>query len=75
MLMEVKMSMTPMEEARLKELLKIAVNEVFEERKDLIRDLLEEALEDMALSRAIDEGARSEAASRDDVFNALEGRQ
>jgi hypothetical protein len=34
--------------------------------------VLEEALEDIALARAIDEGEQSELVARDEVFKALE---
>jgi len=73
MLMEVDMALTPLEEVRLKDLLKTAIIEVFEERKDLLRDVLQEALEDMALARAIEEGAGGVTVSRDEVFAVLEG--
>ena len=66
------MSTTSIDEAKLKELLKAAIVEILEERKDLVRELLEEALEDIALARAIEEGDQSELASRDGVFKALE---
>lgn len=65
------MSSTLIDEAQLKEALKSAIVEILEERKDLVREVLEEALEDIALSRAIEEGEQSEPASRDKVFNAL----
>lgn len=67
------MALTPLEEVRLKDLLKTAIIEVFEERKDLLRDVLQEALEDMALARAIEEGAGGVTVSRDEVFAVLEG--
>lgn len=48
--------------------------EILEERKDLVREVLEEALEDIALARAIEEGEQSGLVTRDEVFNALESR-
>ena len=60
------------EEGRLKELLKTAIVEVFEERRDLVLDLFEEALEDVALSHAIEEGEQSPMASREEVFKLFE---
>ncbi len=62
-----------MNEAQLKEILKEAIVEVFEERRDLIGDLIEEALEDVALARAIEKGEDSEFVGRDEVFKILEG--
>jgi hypothetical protein len=66
------MSSTIIDEAKLKEALKSAIVEILEERKDLVREVLEEALEDIALARAIEEGEQSKLVTRDEVFNALE---
>ena len=66
------MSTTIIDEAKLKEALKAAIVEILEERKDLVREVLEEALEDIALTRAIEEGEQGELVTRDEVFNALE---
>ena len=60
------------DEAKLKQALKSAIVEILEERKDLVREVLEEALEDIALARAIEEGDQSELVTRDEVFGALE---
>ena len=56
-------------EDRLKEVLKAAVVEVLEERGDLVREIVEEAMEDLALARAIHEGEGSEVVSRDQIFS------
>jgi hypothetical protein len=66
------MATTLIDEAKLKEALKSAILEILEERKDLVREVLEEALEDIALARAIGEGEQSELVTRDEVFKALE---
>ena len=50
---------TNFSEGELKQALKAALIEVVEERGDLIRDLFEEALEDIALTRAIEEGNKT----------------
>ena len=57
------MTTATLDEAKLKDLLKSAIVEVLEERKDLIRDLIEEAIEDIALVHATKEGKLS---GRDD---------
>jgi hypothetical protein len=62
-------------QAQLKELLEAAIVEVLEERRDLISDLIEEALEDLALARAIEEGESTDIVSRDEVFKLLEGQE
>lgn len=59
---------------QLKQLIKTALVEVFEERRDLLHDALEEALEDIALTRAIDEGTDTETIEQEEVFNILEGK-
>ncbi len=58
------------DEAKLKELLKSAVLEVIEERRDLVKEIVEEAIEEMALTRAINEGLATEATSR---FHPIKG--
>lgn len=63
------------DEAKLKEVLKAAIAEVLEEQRDLVRDAVAEAIEDLGLIRAIEEGARSEAASREEVFDVLQKRR
>ena len=66
------MATSLVDEERLKELLKAAIVEVLEERRDLVLDLFEEALEDVALARAIEEGESSLTVSREEVFQVLE---
>lgn len=61
-------------EQQLKEVVKTAIVEVLEERSELIRNIVEEALEDIGMSKAIQEGEASELATRDEVFNLLEDR-
>ena len=52
------------EEERVKDLLKQAMLEVFQERQDLIYDLVAEVIEDLALVRAIKEGEATETISK-----------
>jgi hypothetical protein len=58
---------------QLKALIKAAVTEVLEERRDLLHQAVEEALEDVALARAIEEGESTELIAREEVFKLLEG--
>ena len=62
------------EESRLKEIIKLALIEIFEERKNLFYELIAEALEDIALVNAIKEGEVTESVSREEVFSILEGK-
>lgn len=57
----------------LKDALKAAFIEVMQERPDLMRDVLEETLEAIALTRAIKEGEGSGDVSREEVFALLGG--
>jgi hypothetical protein len=66
---------TSIDEAKLKDLLKSAVAEVLEERREFVEEIIEEAMEDVALARAIDEGVRTDAVSRQEVFTILEAAQ
>lgn len=54
------MSTATFDEERLKDLLKSALVEALEENRRLVQDIVEEALEDIALARAIDQGLNSE---------------
>ena len=65
----------PLDEAKLKQLLKAAVVEVLEERRDLVSEALADAVEDLGMVRAIAEGVRSESVTRDEVFRILRKRR
>jgi hypothetical protein len=58
-------------EAKLKKLVKAAVVEALEERDDLVREAVAEAVEDIGMIRAIQQGARSKLLSRNQVFRIL----
>lgn len=55
-------------ESQLKDAMKAAIVELLEERSDLLRDVLAEAIEDIALARAIQEGEGSGLVPREEVF-------
>jgi hypothetical protein len=63
---------TSIDEAKLKDLLKVALVEALYEHRDLVKDIVEEAMEDIALTRAIDEGLLSESVPREDVLAIVE---
>ena len=56
----------------LKEVVKSALIEILQERRDLVRELLDEVFEDIAFSRAIEEGEATTSVSREQVFEQLE---
>jgi hypothetical protein len=69
--MEEHMAMTLSDETRLKALLKEALVEVLEQRREWFSTLLTEALEDIALVQAIKEGETTDIVSRDEIFDLL----
>lgn len=58
----------------LKEIFKQAIIEAIEEKKDVVHDLLVDAMEDMAMIHAIQQGEKTGSASRNEVFDILEGK-
>lgn len=66
------MAQLSLSEEQLKDVMKAAILEIFQERRDLFQDLIVEALEDIALIKAIDEGKDSEPVSRETIFAILE---
>ena len=65
---------TSINQDQLKDLIKAAVAEVLDERRDLLHEVVEEALEDVALVRAIEEGESTELIERKEIFNIIEGK-
>ena len=61
-----------MDEERIKKLFKEALMELFEERKELLHELLAETLEDIALARAIKAGEGTVPVSKHEVLKLLE---
>ena len=59
------------DENRLKALVKSAMIELLQERRELVQDAVEEALEDIALARAIEEGRNTPEVSREEIFRVL----
>ena len=66
------MPQTTLDEAQIKELFKQALVELLQERKDLLRELIAEVLDDLALLRAIKEGEDTETVGKEDVLRVLE---
>jgi hypothetical protein len=63
--------MTAVEQRRLKGMLKNAVTEVLQERRDLLRDAIRECFEDVSMLRAIQAGEKAPLVSREKVFRKL----
>lgn len=60
------------DETQLKTVIKGAMWELVQEKREEFSDLFSEIFEDMALVRAIRKGEASEPASRDEVFAILD---
>lgn len=66
------MAVSAIDETRLKALLKEALAEVLEQRREWFSELVVEALEESAFVQAIKEGENSEVVSREEIFALLE---
>jgi hypothetical protein len=65
---------TLIDDGKLKQLLKEAFMEAFEEKRNIIHDVIVEAMEDIALVRAIQEGESSGTVAKKEIYDILEGR-
>ncbi|MFH0795099.1 MAG: hypothetical protein V2A74_13825 [bacterium] len=61
----------PLQDRRFKQLFKEALTETLEENRGLFSDLFAEAIEEVALTRAIEEGQRTRNVSRKSVMKLL----
>jgi hypothetical protein len=66
------MTLLSADELRLKGLLKEALVEVLEQRREWFSLVVAEALEDLALMRAIKEGLQTETVERSTIMSLLE---
>ena len=66
------MSSIVIDDQTLRGLLKEALIEVLQERPDLLRDMLSEAVEEIGLAGAIREGESTAVVDKDAVLKALE---
>ncbi len=62
------MATATLDEKKLKKLVKSALAEVLEEQRTLVQDIVEDAIEDIALSRAIEQGLGTKPATCDSVY-------
>lgn len=66
------MSETTLDSNQLKELLKTAIVEILQEQKEVFTEIIVEAMEDIALAKAIEEGEDTEPVSREAIFKVLQ---
>ena len=62
------------DDEKLKSMLKAAVVEALQERTDLLQEAIAEAIEEVAMVRAIEERERTKSVTRREVFAAVEAR-
>lgn len=62
------------DQEQLKNVIKTALVEVLEERQDLLYDAIEDAIEDVAFARAIEEGESTELVEREEIFKLFKGK-
>jgi len=65
---------TQLDEGKLKQILKEALIEALEEKKDVFHELIVEAIEDIGMINAIREGQNTETVSKQEIFDILEGQ-
>ncbi len=65
------MTTLSLEDSHTKDLIKQALLELFEERRELFYALFEEVFEDVGLANAMREGENSEVVSEQEVMKAL----
>ena len=63
---------TQLSDDKLKSLLKEAFIEILTEKRELFRDIFEEVLEDIALSKAIEQGRQNKFVSEEKIHEYLE---
>ncbi len=56
---------------QLKALIKTAIAEVLQEQQEILSDIIVEAMEDIALIKAIEEGEATETVDRETIFKLL----
>jgi len=69
------MTSLSIEESKLKLIFKAALIEVLDERRDLLVNVMEEALEDIAFLNAMKEGESSDVVTKDEIFQILESQK
>lgn len=68
------MATATFDEKKMKLLLKSAFAEAIQEQRALVQEIVEDAIEDIALAHAINQGMQSKPARRDSVYKILEGK-
>ena len=72
--LEIKIMQTQLDESRLKQILKEALIEALEEKKEVFHELIVEAIQDIGMINAIREGQTTGTVSKQEIFDILEGQ-
>lgn len=67
------MATAALNEKKLRGIVKAALVDAFKENRDLMQDIVEEAIEDITIARLIEDGLKTKPVSRKKVFSILEG--
>ena len=60
-----------LDETKIKELIKIAIFELIQEKKEVFSELFAEAIEDIGMENAIKEGENTEVVSYEEILKIL----
>ena len=69
------MATSALDDKKLRGIVKAALIDAVKENRELMQDIVGEALEDIAFARAIEQGLVTKTVSRKKVFSILEGGQ
>ena len=64
--------MSTAEQENLKQVVKDAIREAFTENREMVKELLAEVVEDIALLQRMEEGRDTDLVSRDQIMQLLE---
>lgn len=67
------MATAAFDEKKLRGIVKSALADAFKENRELMQDIVEEAMEDIAVARAIEQSLEPPSVSHSKVFSILEG--
>ncbi len=67
------MATAALDEKKLRGIVKAAVVDALKENRDLMQDIVEEAIEDIVIARLIESGLETKPVSRKKIFSILEG--
>ena len=61
-----------LKEQELKQLLEEIIFKLFTEKREFFKEIVEEVIEDIALSKAIEEGRKNEFVSKNEIMDIIE---